>query len=394
MSSCTNSSNIRSTLLTQIIREEADGRRVSFKISTADAGISAGITLGSVIRYDPATQTYDLSKADKPETAEVIGVVESINEGVYTVVASGLMVYPNINSVINGYTGDCQVYDSGTGGGLGGPDILFLSNGCAGKVQLIEPTVPGHIVKPILQRVKVGAAGPNQYNSIVLNYIGYEVSPFAQTEDQFIFPPASVYYAPETDNIDGFLDARTEHLLPVSDYSELYSVFDTDYGLYEETVSISNPLANLSLLAGSSTKQVNLNGSVYTSGTVVSTTQSPPTLTIRKNSTERKTDTTKQIEIGTQSFTLVSSSVTKFTVPSVPTQTIRYSASSGSKDVTLVPYMRTKQNSSSVSIPSKVVVDRLESDTLITGIVNVGAKLTELQNRIATLESRIGIIPV
>lgn len=390
MSSCTNSSNIRSTLLTQIIREEGDGKRVAFKISTSDAGISAGITLGSVIRYDVGSERYDLSKADDPATAEVIGVVESINDGIYTVVASGLMVYPNITSVINGYTGNCGVGDPGTGGGLGGADILFLSDACAGKVQLLEPTTPGHIVKPIMQRVKVGSAGPNQYNTIVLNYIGYEVSPLAQSVDNLTFPTGSLHYVPETTGIEGFLDARTEQILPVSDYSELYSVFQTSYGSYEETVAISNPTANLSFLEGREATQEAQNGSRYNIGKITATNQSNSTITIRRISTEQKTDNSKFIFVGSSTFTPISSSVTAFTVPSAPTQTIRYTASSGTKDVTLVPYMRTTKNTSSVSIPSKVVVDRLESDTLITGVVNVGTKLTDLENRILTLEQRIG----
>lgn len=390
MSSCTNSSNIKSTLLTQIIREESDGKRVAFKISASDAGISGGITLGSVIRYDVTSETYDLSKADNPATAEVVGVVESINEGIYTVVASGLMVYPNITSVINGYTGNCATGDSGTGGGLGGPDILFLSDACAGKVQLLEPTTPGHIVKPIMQRVKVGSAGPNQYNAIVLNYIGYEVSPLAESVDNLTFPAGSLHYIPETSSIDGFLDARTEQILPVSNYSELYSVFQTSYGSYEETVTLSNPAANLSFLVDREATQEAPNGNRYNTGTITSVNQSNSTITIRRISTEKKTDNSKFIFVGSSAFTPTSSSVTAFTVPSAPTQTIRYTASSGTKDVTLVPYMRTTKNTTSVSIPSKVVVDRLESDTLITGVVNVGTMLADLENRIEALEARIG----
>ena len=120
MSSCTNSTNIRSTLLSQIIRETADGKRVAFTINSTEVGVTLGVTAGSVIRFDVAKDRYELSKADDPTTAEVVGVVESISGNNYTVVANGLMIYPGITAIINAYTGGCAVFDTGTGGGGGG----------------------------------------------------------------------------------------------------------------------------------------------------------------------------------------------------------------------------------------------------------------------------------
>ena len=79
------------------------------------------MTVGSVIRYDVSTNSYVPSIANSPDSSEVIGVVESIQNSVYTVVASGLIKYPNITNVINRYGVGCTVSDGGTGGGEGGP---------------------------------------------------------------------------------------------------------------------------------------------------------------------------------------------------------------------------------------------------------------------------------
>lgn len=205
MSSCATSSNIQSSLILQTIREEGDSKRVAFKITTSDAGISAGVTVGSVIRYDVASNSYMPSIADNPATSEVIGVVESIENSVYTVVASGLIKYPGITSIVNRYGIGCTISDSGTGGDAGGADIYFLSNYCHGKMQLLEPIVQGHIVKPVMQRVAVG-----EYNGIVLNYIGYEVSNNATSDFTNIKPAGTVEHSSQTGEIDGYINVSEQ----------------------------------------------------------------------------------------------------------------------------------------------------------------------------------------
>lgn len=392
MSSCTNSSNIRSTFLTQVIRQESDGKRVSFKINPADVGISAGVTVGSVIRYDATSESYDLSKADNPATAEVVGIVERVDAGVFTVVASGLIIYPNLTSVINSYTGGCATEDGGTGGGEGGNDILFLSDGCAGKLQLLEPTTSGRIVKPVMQRVKVGPAGPEQYNGIVLNYIGYQVSEaatFFQDELQF---NGNVEYGRDTSSTpEGFIRVDQEQLIPTSSYPDLYETFGTQYSIYEETVTLPTYTGVFGSLLDQSITQKT--GSAVTSrGTVVNTNQSNKTVTIRKTKDQPKTDSSKLVYFGNVPYQPSSSSVTAFTLPSVAPQKIKYSAGGETVEETLIPYMRTKSITTSVSIPKTLQIDEITSDKITTGGYVVGTKLADLEARVASMERRYGII--
>lgn len=389
MSSCTNSSNIQSTLLTQVIREESDTKRIAFKITSSDAGISAGVTLGSVIRYDVATDSYLPSKADNAATAEVIGIVEKIENGIYTIVANGLISYPNINSVINGYTGNCAVLNSGTGGGEGGSDVFFLSDACGGKLQLLEPTVPGRIVKPVMQRVKVGASGSVQYNGIVLNYIGYEVSQLASSTNQVTGVPGDITYAKETDIIDGFLDVRNEQIVPIEKYPELYDKFDTDYGFYEEIITLDTS-DNVDSLANGQVTQKNGPITIST-GRVIGTNQTNKTITVRKETGQPKTDTTKSVYVGVVRYTTIAANVSAFTIPSVKEETITYVTEKGSKQETLIPYMRTQSNFTSVAIPNNIVVNELSSDKIITNNIEVGSKLQDLENRINAVENRFGI---
>lgn len=389
MSSCTNSSNIQSTLLTQVIREETDIKRVAFKITSADAGISAGVTVGSVIRYDVATDSYLPSKADNPATAEVIGIVEKIENGVYTIVANGLISYPNISSVINGYTGNCAVLDSGTGGGQGGSDVYFLSDACAGKLQLLEPTIPGRIVKPVMQRVKVGASGSIQYNGIVLNYIGYEVSQLASSSYQIIGIPGDVTYAKETDAPDGFIDGRTEKILPVDEYPELYDRFKTDYGVYQEKITLDTG-DNIDSLTNAQINQKS--GSVTIStGIVVATDPVNKTITVQKDKTQPKTDTTKGIYVGVIKYDPTKSEVSSFTLPGVEEETIIYKTGNETTEETLIPYIRTKPNLTTVSIPNNIIVNELSSDKIVTNDIEVGSKLINLEDRIKEIESKFGI---
>ena len=386
MASCTNSSNIQSNLVTQVIREEGDGKRVAFKITTSDAGISAGVTLGSVIRYDVVNNLYVPSRADQPDTAEVIGIVESIQDSVYTVVASGLVKYPGITAVINRYGSACSTLDGGTGGASGGADIFFLSDGCDGKLQLLEPTTTGHIVKPVMQRVAVG-----EYNGIVLNYIGYEVADAGTSDLTNVMPAGAVFYAPETTNFTGFIDASLAKEYTVASYPELYSVFGTDYGTYQETVTLNTPGINLSTLINADATQKTSLGVNLSTGKIVSTNQTQNTITIQKESTQSKTDLNSKILVGALRFTPTSASVTSFTVPGVPKQTVQYTASSGTKGVTLTPYMRATRDVTSVFIPDIVQLDSLVCDSIKTQGITVGSKLQNLETRIQTLESRLGI---
>lgn len=386
MSSCATSSNIQSSLILQTIREEGDSKRVAFKITTADAGISAGVTVGSVIRYDVASNSYMPSIADNPATSEVIGVVESIENSVYTIVASGLIKYPGITSIINRYGPGCASSDGGTGGEGGGADIYFLSNYCYGKMQLLEPIIQGHIVKPVMQRVAVG-----EYNGIVLNYIGYEVSNNATSDFTNIKPAGTVEHSSQTGEIDGYINVSEPKIVDTKEYPELYDVFDKEYGPYREKIVLDSPNVNVSTLINSQVTQKSPFNTADSIGKVISGDSATNEIIVEKTSDQQKTDISKKVSIGNLKFTALSAEVTSFTIPSVDKQTITYNTADGVKEVELNPYMRTTKDVTSVFLPQTIELSNLVCGVITTDGITVGTKLQNLENRIKDLEQRLGI---
>jgi hypothetical protein len=150
------SSNIKSAN-TVVNLSNDGGNRLSTQILASQVLNPPGISAGNAIHYSIADTKYRQSKADNPATAEVFGVVESID-------LSG-----NLNVVMLGsiaLTGGIQIGD----GGSGGHDIFFLSGMTAGVLQSLPPTDPNHIVKPVYQ-----VAPHGNYTGMVMNYIGYRV---------------------------------------------------------------------------------------------------------------------------------------------------------------------------------------------------------------------------
>lgn len=391
--SCSSSSNIRSSLVTTIITQEGDGNRVAFKLNDpGDGPFSSGITGGSVIRWDAGLQGWTLSSAHEPASAEVVGVVESISfppgATQYVVVASGLINYPTLSSVINRYDGEtfsCVPLDGNADGGEGGADVMFLSDGCFGKLQYMEPIIPGHIVKPVIQRVKVGT-----FNGIVLNYIGYEVADTATIQLQSLSPPGEVKYSEDLGEISGFIKVSTEQLAAKSDYPELYEKFQTNYGKYEETVKLSQTVPSLGLYVNSTVTQTNPYGNIISAGKIKRVDTAANTITIEKEFGQPKTDISKNIRLGNTRVGISSTDVSSFTIPAIPTQKTRYSSTDKQQEVTLVPYMRTTKEIGAVAIPKTVVIDKVESDTVVANGVDVGNKLSNLETRLNTIEKRLG----
>jgi hypothetical protein len=154
MPSCSTSSNIKSS--NTVVSSSDGGSRLSFLLQSS-AIVATGLSLGDAIYYDVASGKYTKSKADNAVTAEVFGVVESID-------GSG-----NANVVMYGSIGLTGNINLSTGG-AGGHDIYFLSGLTAGKLQSLAPTDSNHIVKAVYQVAPHGA-----YTGVVVNYIGYKV---------------------------------------------------------------------------------------------------------------------------------------------------------------------------------------------------------------------------
>jgi hypothetical protein len=165
MPSCSSSSNIMSAITSVNLNSIGSRILAQIPLSSSDYTIESGITAGDVIRYDvtdDSNKQYKRSLADGPENAEVVGVVESIDDDSLNVVIFGQINFPGEFT---------NATPAGTPeGASGGNDIYFLSPTVAGGIQNIAPFEQTQVVKPVLQKMDAGAN-----NAVVLNYIGYSI---------------------------------------------------------------------------------------------------------------------------------------------------------------------------------------------------------------------------
>jgi hypothetical protein len=368
--SCSSSSNIRSQLFSQTVYVQSSGTRIAFSIDTSNTGytIGSGITGGSVVRFDPVNQSYQLSNAKQADAAEVIGVVESFSSSsgitAYTIVANGLINYPTLSSIPDYYTygGACSPQTS-LSGGDGGKDIMFLSDGCSGAVQYLEPTTPGSIVKPIMQRLNLTG-----YNAIVLNYIGYEVGNQAQAEFPISGLVGSITYVIQGSPVPfGYFDITNEvQGVSTTEYPELYAIFGVEYGKYVEKVTITTTPGNWTNYVA---QQTGIN-----TGTIESVDIPNKILYIKRNAGQLQTDTGVPILLGTNSNQLTISvtpvastnDVVKFTIPASPARTTTFTSSTTQAvNVSMTPLMKGKNDLTFVS-----VTDNLKLQGLSLGSYN------------------------
>lgn len=158
MPSCSNSSNISSTINSLNVTQGSGGSRFVVQIDRV-----VGLTAGDVIRYDVPTSGYTGSKANTPENAEVFGVIESYNSSTqkFNVVMGGSVVLDSSKFAV------IPTSPSGAGGGN---DIYFLSGMTAGVLQNLAPSNLDHITKPVYQVAPHGT-----YSGSVINYSGYRL---------------------------------------------------------------------------------------------------------------------------------------------------------------------------------------------------------------------------
>jgi|LauGreDrversion4_2_1035121.scaffolds.fasta_scaffold27394_3 hypothetical protein len=155
MPSVSNSSNIRASN-TVVSLSSDNGNRIIIQLDNSVIG-SPGFSAGDAIHYSGICGCYKRSRADDPATAEVFGVVESLDiSGIANVVLYGSI----------GLTGYIDMSD----GGSGGHDVYFLSGLTAGKLQSLAPNTQDHIVKAVYQKAPHG-----NFTGAVMNYIGYKV---------------------------------------------------------------------------------------------------------------------------------------------------------------------------------------------------------------------------
>jgi hypothetical protein len=250
---CNNSSNInvRKTYVTVT----NGGSRLMINIP--DSKCATGVTGGSVIRYDPEanfnTGLYKLSTANTVESAEVVGIIESIN----TDKSKNVVIYGSIN--LPSSSVDNPVV--GPSGGSGGADIYFLSSTTSGKVTNIAPTDLSHVVKPIYQ---TAPHGNGSYTGVVMNYIGYKIDgadlSSTQQYNANTYRIQGVYNTIDPDSNSGiglirfllvdtelaytipdtFVDMTTSHILPITEYPDYFNYFDYYSAVYTYSRSVSS----------------------------------------------------------------------------------------------------------------------------------------------------------
>lgn len=343
-----------------------DTTRLTLDLKAGQGYTLPAFSAGDVIRYNPSQLSYELSQADTEVNAEVIGVVENATSSTATVVVSGSINYPSarLNAILDGGAGD--------------KDILFLDETVAGGLTgTVDLSGGVKIIKPVLQ-----VAPHGQYNAIVQNYIGYKTGNSAEEQQAAMISGGVVFGKEGLDN-DLFLDISEDRLLSVSDYSVLYENYGTAGGNYQELVTVSSGILN----NGYENKQVyqlTPAGTKIKTGTVKTVNTALKTMVIEKSPSVGVMDINSPVYVNGTPLVLSSTAITHFTVPKVETPEITQDGES------LVPYIKLKE-SSSVKIPSEILVNTLTANTKISvgGIADLEARINTLQNQINLLNDRV-----
>ena len=399
MTSCSNSTITGISINTT---EAISGRRIAFQQQT-NVNWDSSITAGDVIRYDVDDAKFTRSIADPDyddnglSNAEVIGIVEKIEQvsGVTyaTIVTSGLMVYPNLTSTIAGI--------SASSGGIGGTDVFFLSPSVPGGItfELVEQR--GFIVKPVLQVCPV--AGTN-YNSVVINYLGYESS---EASDYTVRSSEStigdIKVVDSGSSIpEGWVDTSIPQFLPVSEYSSAYALYGTSYGSYEK-LSVNGSVSFVSGLVGKSIRPLNptTKRGVGAYGLVISANTVENYIIVEHNSTNEilwnSSYSTYEISEPVANLTKVtvtSGEITHFKTPKISLNVdAKVGTSTQVLDFSTKTLLRVKPDTVVSYLPENVNFNNLViGGTMSTeNIANVDSKLVDLEARIQVLEQKLGI---
>jgi hypothetical protein len=374
MPSCSNSSNINSTINTLSVTQGGSRLLVSIPFVS-------GLTLGNVVRYDISSAGYTASKANLAENAEVFGVIESYDP---TTTNFGVVIYGSIS------LDSSKFADMGSGGGSGGNDIYFLSGVTAGILQNLAPSNLEHIVKPVYQVSPHGS-----YSGVVVNYLGYKIG--GDVQASFLDTDTignSLIIVGDASFGDGYVDASIAHELPIEDYPDFYGKYGTLYGYVERiTTTESIPgsiVANLTVSQASSSY----------SGKVLSVDYANKYIYILKSPNTSLTSTNKQITINVTSTTTAKLTVSATQIYSVYTPVITLSqplsiSGKNGENLTVTQQikigMKVKALGVQVSIPNNVNTSSLTTTVLKLGVNqdNVETILNDFESRITAIETRL-----
>ena len=377
MSSCSNSSNINS--VTTNVNLNTIGSRIIATIpkTSSDYTVEAGLAAGDVIRYDvsdPSNKIYTKSRANTVENAEVIGVIESVDENNLNVVIFGQINFPS--DLFVNVAEDVL-------GASGGNDIYFLSPSITGGVQNLAPFEQTEIIKPILQ---VADDGVN--NAIVLNYIGYTVGGEIATNDTSdSFVGQILEYFDEGQNLPpNFIGVSKEQSLVREDYLELYDIFGKKYGFTEKIILSSTTKVKNSAV-GALVQQKTGNRINYTSR-IASVNTAENSVTIEHGPNLNQINLSQSLFLGDSILTPVSTTVEKFVVPEIVNSNSKRITSVGSASgkISLAMVAKTVRG---VSIPRKITVKELEVTDKLQTSTNEADTLSDINSEVNTLKTNV-----
>lgn len=155
-----------------------------------------GFTVGDVLRWNTATNTYVKAQGDTAVNAEVVGVVNALEDAnSFQLTYSGYIEVPAVS-------------------GASYP-VLFLSGSTAGELSATPPSFIGSVVKPVLTRSTNGSG------HIVVNYLGTQIGGSSTVAIDEIQPVGTIApYAGGTIP-DTWLECNGASY-SVSDYAELH----------------------------------------------------------------------------------------------------------------------------------------------------------------------------
>jgi len=381
-SNSSSSQNTRIFAPYAILRQ--DTSRLAISITTGQGySIVSGITLGDVVRFDPLyasgglTGQYVKSQADSDENSEVLGIVESISSNYYTIVTHGSVTYPSARL-------------SGLCGGAGGVDILFLDSGISGGLtgNVIDDGSEV-IVKPVLQLAPHGV-----YNGVVVNYIGYRIGTTIPGGGKSLLAPAGAdnliaagviqYASADAPLSTNWINVSSSVLLNKNDYSELYNIYGTSNGSYNEIITTSTTPS--SGLVGKLAYQIV--GSVQVNqGTVIAVDSANKQITISKKSDISLMNTGQVYFANVTGGSITTLTITLTDVLQFTVSAIDFPPTITQGNLSLIPYINSSGVSPNINIPTNLLVTNLT----ITGTCVVGA-ISNLETKIQSLETQIDIL--
>ena len=382
MPSCSSSSNIMSSVTSVNLNSIGSRILATIPLTNSDYTISSDIVAGDVIRYDvtdSSNKQYVRAKADTPENAEVVGVVESIDSDSMNVVIFGQIEFPNANFV--------DVTPAGTpDGASGGNDIFFLSPTATGGVQNLAPFNETEVIKPILQKMDDGTN-----NAVVLNYIGYSVGgelASNDNSDSLIGTVLNVVDGADSVIPPNFIEVSSKsQSLKITEYPDAYAYFGKTYG-FTEVITLDSSTKVSSTLSGGIATQITARANTY-NARIISVDSVNNKVTVKRSGGGTEVDTSKSLKINGRSYTISSSVVESFTIPRVTSPTeFRFDVDGDAQTVEVKTYMKVK-NIRGVTIPEKVTVRELEVTNKLTTQTASAAENEDLNDAVNTLNTEV-----